>query len=380
MEQVIKLKSFEHRGAQQIGIGFVFNDEVKTKFQKLNGVAWSKTHKLFYILNTEANKRLLYDCIIGNNWILDYSAMPKVSIKVGHKKIAEDVSEVTLPTLNMEHYGALDSFKGFLLQKRYSMNTITTYLGVLQIFFRFYANRTIDSIGEKDVIHFNEAYILQCGYGRTYQNQVISALKLFYKVHVNAVFNLKEVERPKKARKLPEILSIDEVRLLLLGIRNEKHKTILSLVYSCGLRIGEALNLKITDIDSDRGFIHIKHAKGAKDRFVPLSDKTLVLLRGYYKSYLPKNYLFEGQYGECYSQGSCRKILINALRGTGIKKSVTLHTLRHSFATHLLESGTDLRYIQDILGHNSPKTTMIYTHVSRGSLKKIKNPFDDMEI
>lgn len=379
MEHVIKLKGFEHRGAQQIGIGFPYNTEVKTVVQKLNGVAWSKTHKTFYILNTKANKRLLYDCINDKNWILDYSEMTKVRSKAGHN-ITEGIQDAPLPNLNMDHYAALDSFKGFMLQKRYSENTISTYLGVLQIFFRFYANRALDSIGEKDVIHFNEVYILKCGYGRTYQNQVISALKLFYKAHANEAFNLKEVERPKKDRKLPEILSINEVRLLLQGIKNEKHKTILSLVYSCGLRIGEALSLKITDIDSDRGFIHIKHAKGAKDRFVPLSDKTLALLRGYYKSYRPKDYLFAGQYGEAYSQGSCRKILINALKGTGIKKSVTLHTLRHSFATHLLESGTDLRYIQDILGHNSPKTTMIYTHVSRGSLKKIKNPFDDMEI
>lgn len=146
------------------------------------------------------------------------------------------------------------------------------------------------------------------------------------------------------------------------------------------MRIGEALSLKINSIDSTRGFIHIKHAKGAKDRYVPLSDKTLALLRQYYIVHKPRLYLFEGANGGMYSQASCRKILQNALKSTPIKKHVTLHTLRHSYATHLLESGTDLRYIQTILGHNSPKTTMIYTHVSEGNLKKIKNPFDDMDI
>ena len=152
----------------------------------------------------------------------------------------------------------------------------------------------------------------------------------------------------------------------------------MSIIYSSGLRIGEALNLKLTDIDSKRMLISIKKGKGKKDRVSLLSPKILELLRDYYKAYKPNKYLFEGQFSEQYTSASARKVLKKALLSTSIKKRITLHTLRHSFATHLLESGTDIRYIQEILGHNSPKTTMIYTHVSTSSLSSIKNPFDTL--
>ena len=149
-------------------------------------------------------------------------------------------------------------------------------------------------------------------------------------------------------------------------------------MYSGGLRIGEALNLKVTDIDSKRMLIHIKQAKGKKDRYTLLSLNFLILLRAYYKSYQPKKYLFEGQNGNQYTNSSAQAILKKALKKSNIKKDITLHSLRHSFATHLLENGTDIRYIQELLGHSSPKTTMIYTHVTESSLKKIRNPFDDL--
>ncbi|WP_233702685.1 tyrosine-type recombinase/integrase [Hyunsoonleella flava] len=159
---------------------------------------------------------------------------------------------------------------------------------------------------------------------------------------------------------------------------NLKHKTLLSLIYSAGLRIGEATNIKIKDIDSKRMLIHIKNAKGKKDRYTLLSSSFLELLRDYYKTYKPENYLFEGHNKQQYSSSSAQKILKNAAKKIGLKKRITLHTLRHSFATHLLENGTDIRYIQELLGHNSPKTTMIYTHVSETTIRKIKNPFDNI--
>jgi len=153
----------------------------------------------------------------------------------------------------------------------------------------------------------------------------------------------------------------------------------LSLVYSSGLRIGEAISLKISDIDSDRMLIHVKKAKGNKDRYTLLSPVFLELLRTYYKAYKPKLYLFEGQDGGSYTASSAQQVLKKSVLQSGIRgKRITLHTLRHSFATHLLESGTDIRYIQSLLGHSSPKTTMIYTHVSENRLQNIKNPFDSL--
>ncbi|UOX33097.1 tyrosine-type recombinase/integrase [Flavobacterium sediminilitoris] len=170
-----------------------------------------------------------------------------------------------------------------------------------------------------------------------------------------------ELHRPKNVKTLPNVLSKEETFKLIDLITNIKHKTLLALIYSSGLRISEAINMKIIDSDSQRMLIHVKNAKGKKDRYTLLSTKVLVLLKEYYTIYKPKTFLFEGQYGEQYSSRSAQSVLHKSAKKAGITKQITLHTLRHSFATHLLENGSDLRYIQDLLGHSSPKITMIYT-------------------
>ena len=188
-----------------------------------------------------------------------------------------------------------------------------------------------------------------------------------------------KIHRPKRAKVLPNVLSKEEIKLILNAHSNIKHKMMLSLIYSCGLRCGELLALRPVHIDANRNIVLLKNAKGKKDRIVPLSLKILELLREYYKLYKPTTFLFEGQIkGQPYDARSLQLILKQALQKTGITKPVTLHWLRHSYATHLLESGTDLRYIQELLGHNSSKTTEIYTHVSTKSLQQIKSPFDDL--
>jgi integrase/recombinase XerD len=187
------------------------------------------------------------------------------------------------------------------------------------------------------------------------------------------------IQRPKREKRLPNVLSKEEVKAILEAHNNLKHKVMLSLIYSCGLRCGELLALEPIHIDSKRNIILIKNSKGKKDRIVPLSQKILEMLRTYYKLYKPKRYLFEGQTsGMPYDKRSLQLVLKQALNKTKIIKPVTLHWLRHSYATHLLENGTDLRYIQEILGHSSSKTTEIYTHVSTNSIQRIKSPFDDL--
>lgn len=188
------------------------------------------------------------------------------------------------------------------------------------------------------------------------------------------------VQRPKKERVLPNVLSEEEVATILKCAENLKHKAMLSLIYSSGLRLGELINLTIHDIDSKRMLIIIKQGKGKKDRVSLLSVKVLEILREYFKKYKPKDYLFEGQFGEQYSPTSVQKVFKIAKQKAGIKKKATVHTLRHSFATHLLEHGTDLRYIQSLLGHQSPKTTEIYTHITKRGLDKIKSPFDNLDL
>jgi site-specific recombinase XerD len=201
------------------------------------------------------------------------------------------------------------------------------------------------------------------------QNQVINSIRFLYKEALNKKYDKVSFKRPKSEKKLPQVIDGDHIKSQLSKITNLKHKTILSLTYSVGLRVSEIVNLKIEDIDSKRMIIHIKNAKGKKDRIVPLSQRVLDLLRDYWKEYKPKEYLFNGQSGGKYSIGSCQKIYKKY-----IDEASSIHTLRHSSFTNLLESGTDLRIIQKIAGHSSSKTTEIYTHVSNQLLSKVNLP------
>jgi len=184
----------------------------------------------------------------------------------------------------------------------------------------------------------------------------------------------------RKPSVLPTVLSAKEISKILEVTNNLKHKTILVLIYSAGLRLGELVNLEIGDIDSESMKIHIREAKGKKDRYVMLSEKVLQLLREYYRKYKPERYIIEGQNGGKYSPKSVQSVFKRALKKAGIRKKATVHTLRHSFATHLLDEGTDIRYIQELLGHKKLETTQIYTHVSSYSINKIKSPADNLKI
>ena len=283
--------------------------------------------------------------------------------------------------MNEEIISKLQKFKYWLRSRRYSENTVKTYTDALKTFLCFYHDKPIHEITNDDIIVFNNRYILANHFSASFQNQVVNAIKLFFKKIENTAIDVENIHRPKRAKHLPNVLSKEEVKSLLNALQNTKHRMMLALIYACGLRRSELLNLKITDVDSNRHLLIIKGAKGNKDRIAPLSDKTLGMLREYYKRYKPNTWLFEGlSKGEPYSEKSLESVLKQALKKTEIERPVSLHWLRHSYATHLLESGTDLRYIQELLGHKSSKTTEIYTHVSTKNLQKIKSPFDDLDI
>jgi integrase/recombinase XerD len=249
----------------------------------------------------------------------------------------------------------------------------------MRSFLVFCNTKPITEISNDDVIQYNNAFILKNNISASYQNQVVNAIKLYFNTIRETKIVIDKIHRPKRAKVLPNVLSKEEVRLILEAHSNVKHKMMLSMIYSCGLRCGELLALKPSDIDSKRNIVLLKNAKGKKDRITPLSPKILEMLRDYYKVYKPTTYLFEGQTKGCaYDDRSLQQVLKQALVKVGISKPVTLHWLRHSYATHLLESGTDLRYIQELLGHRSSKTTEIYTHVSTKSIQQIKSPFDDL--
>ena len=273
----------------------------------------------------------------------------------------------------------LEKFRKFLLSKRYSLNTIKTYTDALRSFLRFHNEKIISEISNEDIILYNNLYILKNNLSASYQNQIVNAIKLYFRSIQDKNIEIEKIHRPRREKLLPNVLSKEEIKSILEAHHNIKHKAMLSLIYSCGLRRSELLNLKPLDIDSKRNIVIIRQSKGKKDRITPLSPKILELLRAYFKEYRPIMYLFEGQEaGTIYSEKSLQSVLKQALTKAKITKPVTLHWLRHSYATHLLESGTDLRYIQELLGHNSSKTTEIYTHVSTKSLQQIKSPFDDL--
>ena len=270
-----------------------------------------------------------------------------------------------------------EKFSQWLKSRRYSDNTIKTYTDALKSFLLFFNNKPIEEITNEDLITYNNDFILKNKLSASYQNQIVNAVKLFFRTVENKVMHEELIHRPKREKVLPNVLSKEEVKEILNAPKNIKHKAMLSLIYSCGLRCGEILRLKPEHVDSQRKILLIKQSKGKKDRIAPLGEKTISLLRTYYKACKPRTYLFEGQQaGMPYDERSLQKVLKQAVEKAGIRKSVSLHWLRHSYATHLLENGTDLRYIQEILGHSSSKTTEIYTHVSTKSIQNIISPFD----
>jgi len=267
-----------------------------------------------------------------------------------------------------------------LVELRYSEHTQRTYLSAFEEFINYYNQYDISTIDDMKVVAFIRYLVTERKVSTAYQNQSINAIKFYYEKVLNSPRKVYYIDRPRIERTLPTVLSMDEVASLMKQVVNIKHKTILMLTYSSGLRISELLNLKLTDIDSQRKQIKIEQGKGKKDRFTVLSEKVLPLLREYYTQYKPAYYLFESPDGKQYSTTSIHIILNDAVTKAGIKKRVTMHTLRHSFATHLLEQGTDLRYIQSLLGHESTKTTQIYTHITTKGFDQIKSPLDNLDI
>ena len=248
-------------------------------------------------------------------------------------------------------------------------------------FINFNEDLRIDQINKLDIADFKR-YIYHLVSKRkvstSFQNQAINAIKFYYEKVLGRKKIFVQIDRPRKELRLPKVLSKEEVKLIISCIHNIKHKAIISLIYSAGLRLSEVINLKIEDIHSSQGLIFVRGGKGKKDRTTLLAKSLLPLMRKYYLKYKPKTWLFEGLNGGLYSNSSIQKVFKRALFISKIKKTATIHTRRHSFATHLLENGTSLRYIQEFLGHSSSKTTEIYTHIRTEGIDKIKSPFDDL--
>ncbi|PKP20217.1 MAG: integrase [Bacteroidetes bacterium HGW-Bacteroidetes-21] len=372
-----------HHGRPVVFLDFEKDVELINWVKLLPGRMWSASKRKWYVPLQYFDEDLLYRTFEGvaqvdmslikhSLEIQDYHSITKKAVKP---------EKIKLPDLNPYIHAKTEEYKKWMEYKRYSPQTINTYVDLLRLFLKFVQPLSIDGLTNDHVVFFVNGYILPRKLSYSYQNQLVNALKLFFRVIVKSPIDIMSIERPRTRKKLPNVLSIDEVSAILKANKNFKHKTMLSIIYSCGLRRSEALNLKPSDIDSKRNILTIKNAKGNKDRVVPISDKMIKMLNEYLREYRPETWIFEGyKKGERYSETSIQEVFKSSVEKAGIDKNATLHWLRHSYATHLLESGTDLRYIQELLGHKSSKTTEIYTHVSNKELIKIKTPFENMDI
>ena len=370
-----------HLNRQLIGLktyyyaSFPFNRFLYTHFSSLKKCTWDTIEKAWVIDEAVFPlENLLAYFKDKAEFIVQEKSLESVEYKKSHLRPIH-----FLEPLDELKKQAIQNFIRYLNSKRYSSNTIKVYSDSMSTFLRYFSMKDITDISNDDLIDFNNNYILKNNFSSSFQNQVVNAVKLYFSAIQYKKMDVELIHRPRREKVLPNVLSKEEVKAILNAHVNIKHKMMLSLIYSCGLRCGELLALHPVHIDSKRNIIFLKNAKGKKDRIVPLSPLILKMLREYYKIYKPKTYLFEGQNISLpYDARSLQLILKQALEKTGIRKPVTLHWLRHSYATHLLESGTDLRYIQELLGHSSSKTTEIYTHVSTKSIQQIKSPFDDL--
>lgn len=376
MIKELTIEHLIHRDQPRVFLRFEKDEEAIALVREKLKAQWSATHRSWHVTYEENVFEKVCDLFFRyhvrvfkkNEYAPDY--IPPKKIQKNH-----DLSNLIIP--NEASLKQLTYFTSWMKSRRYSDNTIETYINSLKVFLSYYHQKTPEAITNEDLIEFNNRYIIANKLSVSYQNQIINAIKLFFRVTQLKSINIDLIYRPKNPKLLPNVLSKEEVKAILSAPVNIKHKAMLSLIYSCGLRCGELLKLKINDVDSKRGLLIIRQSKGRKDRIVPLSEKILQLLREYYQAHKPVMYLFEGQTKETmYDERSLQNVLKQSVSKCGIHKPVTLHWLRHSYATHLLENGTDLRYIQELLGHSRSTTTEIYTHVSSRELRKIKSPFD----
>ena len=371
--QHITLKHLAIENKSYIGLKFYANKTIQILIKELNNIKWSSEFTMHYVPNNKTNLDQIFSLFKGVAWVDTQYFFEKTRAKELNETF--DASWVHTRKRDANFKFCPDNYLQKLELKRYANNTVKTYVSCFEDFLNYYNQSNVDDLNENDVRNYLE-FLIKMDRSDSYINQAINSIKFYYETVLGMPNRFYSIERPRQKRKLPVVLSKEDVQLIIKNTNNLKHKCIVSLLYSAGLRRSELLNLKLTDIESKRMLIRVRDAKGNKDRYTLLSETILNDLRTYFKQYNPKEYLFEGQTKKQYSPNSVGKVVSNAAIKAGIKIPVSSHILRHSFATHLLESGVDIRYIQLLLGHNSTKTTEIYTHVAKNSFNFIKNPLD----
>jgi site-specific recombinase XerD len=410
MEKVI-LKPILHRQRECIGIYFAHDPKVNSIIQKMAGATWSKTKKVWYILLSRENYERLRQALEGKahmdisglreylnqkKWSgaiqgnPDIQYLPATEMQRPSKQVmatgrkANDLPVKNKPgTIHAVNEHVLPAMRELLLLKAFSKSTIRTYLTEMaQLLYR------LNNIPAEHLTPGHlKRYLVFCyeklGLSENTLHSRINAMKFYYEQVLKREKFFWEIPRPKKQVLLPRVFNQDEIASIINSVQNKKHKTMLMLAYSAGLRVSEVVALKTSAIDSSRMTIFISQAKGKKDRVAPLSPVLLVMLREYASEYKPdkRGYLFEGSIkGSPYHVRSLQEVLQDAKRKAGVIRPGGVHSLRHSFATHLVDRGTDVTMIQKLLGHNDIKTTMRYLHTSNKDLLKIISPLDGLDL
>lgn len=356
----IQIYLTQHRNAAVFAISFAYDQQLIKRLKENTDAKYSGSRKIWYV---PKNKKQLL-------------AVTQMLQRYKYKLSSDDAVIDFMDTYHKDHRATLLDFKEFLVAKRYSQSTINTYFTFIRQIAVHIKKAPLKELDTTQLRSFILSHLNKKKLSISTHRQLISAVKQFYEFLGKPAEVIEQLQRPKRGKHLPTVISQIEVLKLLQKTYNLKHRMIIAMLYSCGLRIGELLELKRDAIDLDRMCVHVKMGKGRKDRYVPLAQNIKALLHNYVSSYQPKHYFIEGDKNQSYSASSVRAMLKRSCQKAGIAKKITPHDLRHSYATHLVENGVNLRIIQELLGHSRPETTMIYTHVAHKDLDKITNPLD----
>ncbi len=367
--KTVQLQHLQHRGQRCLAIRFPY-DSALAASAKAAGAIWSGTNKTWYLPNENGALDKVFNAFKGKAWV-DINALrgdgaPTAPPTPPKRRSPASGAQAELPPGYLEK----------LTRRRYSESTRKQYTSHFKAFLAFFKDRDPKGISEEEIRTYLLQLVSEQKVGYSKQNGVINAIKFYYEKVLDQEKHEYWIDRPRKEKRLPTVASEEEVIKLIGAIDNIKHKAIVAMLYSTGIRRAEVLNLRVQDVNLDRTQVIVRAGKGKKDRYTTLSSnlaKTLVI---YLQRYQPTTWFFEGPEHQPYSATSISRILQRAREKAGIVTKITPHVLRHSFATHLMERGTDLRTIQRLLGHESLKTTEIYTHVCDISLQKVINPLD----
>lgn len=345
--------------------------------KNIHGRRWNQQRGYWEVPYTRLTFRFLEQYLKGF-YRLDFQPGENIPERMELTRPEYPKAKSELPPAKYE--AAVSALEQCLMLKRYSWRTVKSYKNCFRQFIRYFDDIKPRNISTQQMNQYLFHLIKDRNISESHQSQILSAIKMFYNEVVFQPEKMQGLHQPKKASKLPQVLTEQEVVRLLKATDNLKHKCILMVIYSGGLRLGEVVNLRISDLQPENNRVFIRNGKGKKDRCTLLSDKVIVLLKEYLELYRPVDWLFEGVTGGQYGERSVQNVFTAAKLKSKINVTATTHTLRHSFATHLLEKGVDIRYIQELLGHESSKTTEIYTHITKKGMGNIKSPLDDLDI